>query len=353
MTTDTDQANQQYTQPTDSNTILIADTDKGDQQHTQSTDSNAILITDTDQDDQQHMPPTDFGASLTTNTDKDNQQHMPDPDTSLTTDADKADEQLMPPTDPDGPLTTDTDQVAQQCKLPTDSDAPMTTGTNKQHSIPLMQSGVLNDTANHHHLKKPEGLEGSDTCMTNTPAVTVPGTTATELIINNSDTQSRPKQVTHAFSAAGMVESALLADYVSQQNDKNLKLTEEISSDPAELSVSQKAKQEHQKAEADIEKHFITHNKNKFQEYLIKKGLNHQPKGKRVETSDLQFCLSMYTDLDVLDEDNKFICQACTKQNQCMFINYYMYATVDSTSMCFRNVLQLLHISFLLDIYIT
>ena len=116
-----------------------------------------------------------------------------------------------------------------------------------------------------------------------------------------------------------------------QNINKNLDQqgTEELSSSPTKLSASQKAKQKQQKAQADkLEKHLITHNKDKFQEYSVKKGQNYQPKGKQVETSDLQFCLSMYTDLDVLDEDNKFICQACTKQNQCMFIDYYIVVSM-------------------------
>ena len=61
----------------------------------------------------------------------------------------------------------------------------------------------------------------------------------------------------------------------------------------------------------------IVTKKNYFQQYLIEKGLNHQPNGVQVKATDLQFCLSMYTDLDVLDEDNKFICKACTAQKQC------------------------------------
>ena len=90
--------------------------------------------------------------------------------------------------------------------------------------------------------------------------------------------------------------------------------------------ASQEAEQEDQRAKSrharkeKRKKKLITHKKNEFQKYLIKKRLNYQSKGKQEEGTDLQICLSAYTDLDVLDEDNKFICQACTRQNQCMFI---------------------------------
>ena len=64
----------------------------------------------------------------------------------------------------------------------------------------------------------------------------------------------------------------------------------------------------------------VTSYKNHFQEYLIKKGYNHQPKGRQNIVNDLQLCLSSYTDLNGLDDDNKFICKTCTARNQCMLI---------------------------------
>lgn len=66
----------------------------------------------------------------------------------------------------------------------------------------------------------------------------------------------------------------------------------------------------------------ITHDKDHFQEYLSKEGLNHQlrSKTKQDDMSDLQFCLSLFTDLDVLDENNKFVCRTCT---QCEYILLY------------------------------
>jgi len=102
-----------------------------------------------------------------------------------------------------------------------------------------------------------------------------------------------------------------------------------IVNSPAHFSVSQeKTKQGHQEAQyndkdkVDLKKHhyLITHNKENFQQYLIEKGLNYQSKTKQVEMCDLQFCLSMYTDLDVLDENNKFLCQACQAQKQRKFV---------------------------------
>ena len=132
--------------------------------------------------------------------------------------------------------------------------------------------------------------------MTNTPAVLVPGNTATDDV---------------------------KVDQMLRQG------TEEIASDPANLSAPPETKQEDQGAQYDeiienqnIEnyKFRVTNYKNHFQEYLLKKGLNYQPMGGHNETNDLQRCLSSYTDLDVLDQDNKFICKACTEKKQCMLI---------------------------------
>ena len=190
---------------------------------------------------------------------------------------------------------------------PADSDAPFTTDTD--HSVPPGELEGSNYITNSNQPKEPESLEGSDTGL---PTVTVPAT-APKLSSDNADMKSElnPVSLTNVTSPGGASALSNHQNFnknLDQQGtfDKSLDQqgTEEISSGPAKLSASQKAKQEHQKAEADkLEKCLITHNKNKFQEYLIKKGLNYQQKGKWVEPSDLQFCLSMYTDLDVLDEN--------------------------------------------------
>ena len=58
----------------------------------------------------------------------------------------------------------------------------------------------------------------------------------------------------------------------------------------------------------------ITHDKDHFQEYLSEEELHHQLESKRRQhdMSDLQLCLLLFTDVDVLDENNKFVCKACT-----------------------------------------
>ena len=114
--------------------------------------------------------------------------------------------------------------------------------------------------------------------------------------------------------------SSYCDDYWDVNNKRHLGDTE--------LQVPPGTKQEYRGAQYEnIEnqniknyKFRVTNCKNHFQEYLIKKGLNHQPMGEQYETNDLQCCLSSYTDLDVLDEDNKFICKACTAQKQCMLM---------------------------------
>lgn len=165
--------------------------------------------------------------------------------------------------------------------------------TDEQHSA--LQDNIQPITVNDHQSKVPESSEGSNTGMGNSPAVSPSGITT-----NNEEN----------------------FDQKSQQG------TEKTASDPAKLSASPEAKQEDQGTHHDNGQHQdnenyefrVTNYKNHFQEYLIKKGLNHQPKGRQNITNDLQLCLSSYTDLDVLDEDNKFICKACTAQKQCMLI---------------------------------
>ena len=192
-----------------------------------------------------------------------------------------------------------------------DTDASFTTDTD--HSVPPVELEGPNDTTNSNQPKEPKSLEGSDTGF---PAVTVPAT-APKL----SSDKLNPVSQTNVTSPGG---ASALPDHQNIDKSLDQQGTFDKSLDQQGTEASQKAKQEHQKAEEDKLKYLITHNKNEFQEYLIKKGLNYQRKGKQVETSDLQFCLSMYTDLDVLDENNMFICQACTKQKQCTSINYYI-----------------------------
>ena len=86
------------------------------------------------------------------------------------------------------------------------------------------------------------------------------------------------------------------------------------------LVMSQKLKQDQMIQYKDL----TTHDKDHFQKHLSIKGLNHhhlKPQQK-FSKSSLQLCLSMYTGLDVLDEDNKFICKACTDKKQCEFKIY-------------------------------
>ena len=61
-----------------------------------------------------------------------------------------------------------------------------------------------------------------------------------------------------------------------------------------------------------------THNRNAFQQYLKGNDFHYQAAETKVSPSkfSLESCLAMHTNLDVLDEDNKFICQRCTEEKQ-------------------------------------
>lgn len=233
------------------------------------------------------------------------------------------------------------------------------TNVDQHHTPPLdsdeCHSNLQNDG------KETRSSEGSDTGMVNTPVVKVSVTTATE---HNSGNYANFEPVNQA---SGIRESLILAEHFDQKNatqkgeqrpqqntskkelntnelstshdqetsqrdqeatkyehtDKEqLQDNEEIAPGLEKLSASQvtnqniqeDTKDEHTDKERNTK---IITKKGYFQQYLTEKGLNHQSNGKLVKTTDLEFCLSMYTDLDVLDEYNKFICKPCTAQKQC------------------------------------
>jgi len=63
----------------------------------------------------------------------------------------------------------------------------------------------------------------------------------------------------------------------------------------------------------------IIYTKSAFQKYLKKHNHHHQTIGAEdgpTMNLSLENCLSMHTDLDVLDENNKFICQRCSEEKQ-------------------------------------
>ena len=115
------------------------------------------------------------------------------------------------------------------------------------------------------------------------------------------------------FPPVGYLEPNSNQHHVANRFDENL------------LVVSQQMKQQDhltQYKENPAQHNYLTtHDKNHFQEYLSIKGLNHHhlKSQQKFSESGLQFCLSMYTDLDILDENNKFICKACTDKKQCEF----------------------------------
>ena len=222
----------------------------------------------------------------------------------------------------------DTNQVNQQ--------HPTLQHPTLQNDISLEKLETQNVADNGNQSKEPESSEGSDTGMGNSPTVAVPGITDTE---NNSNTSTMQSNLTQAKqpSAVEVLESLTPNQHIAEKNaakkadQKSQQGIEETAGVSSELPASQETKQEVEEAqqedtenktlEVEHHKSNITNDKDLFQEYLMKKGLKHQPKGKQAYTNDLQFCLSVHTDLDVLDENNKFICQACTAQKQCMLIN--------------------------------
>ena len=60
----------------------------------------------------------------------------------------------------------------------------------------------------------------------------------------------------------------------------------------------------------------IVHDKNVFQKHLKENGYKYQYSHTAIDHTDLEHCLSTFTDLDVLDADNKFICKHCTERKQ-------------------------------------
>lgn len=149
---------------------------------------------------------------------------------------------------------------------------------------------------------------------------------------SNSVQQNAAASSKHMPSAALSTGTASASKIVTGL--KAQQSTEKSSSYSAEFSNFQRTeelKQQHQGVcgedtdEEDLGKYrnAVTKDRDTFQQYLVKKQLNHLMKGNReqVMNKDLHPCLLMHTDLDVLDED-KFICHSCTAKKQRMFYIY-------------------------------
>ena len=154
---------------------------------------------------------------------------------------------------------------------------------------------------------------------------------------SNSVQQNAAASSKHMPSAAMSTGTASTSKNVTGL--KAQQSTEKSSSYSAEFSNFQRTeelKQQHQGVcgedtdEEDLGKYCnaVTKDRDTFQQYLVKKQLNHLMKGNKeqVMNKDLHHCLLMHTDLDVLDEDNKFICQSCTAKKQRMFLYIHSYA---------------------------
>ena len=142
------------------------------------------------------------------------------------------------------------------------------------------------------------------------------------------NTATSPKQMSSFLSTGTANTSKYTTDLKTQQS------TEESNSYSAELSTSQSTeeiKQQHHQGgcrndthaeESDNYCNTVTKDREAFQQYLIQKQLHHLTKENKKQTikkkADLQLCLFMHTDLDVLDENNKFICRECTAKKQRM-----------------------------------
>ena len=82
--------------------------------------------------------------------------------------------------------------------------------------------------------------------------------------------------------------------------------------------------------QSDCNTSLITEDKDAFQQFLIKNGLNNLAKVKNIHGMDhgLQLSLFLHTDLDVLDKKNKFICQKCSQKKQRTLVIPCSYACV-------------------------
>ena len=145
----------------------------------------------------------------------------------------------------------------------------------------------------------------------------------------NTEIAILPKHMPLASSSTGTASASKYTTGLKAQQS-----TEESSSYSAELSTSQSTdheeiEQQHQqgicrkythKEDMGNYHNTVTKDREAFQQYLVQKQLNHLTKGnsKQATKKDLQLCLFMHTDLDVLDENNKFICQKCTSRKQRM-----------------------------------
>ena len=74
----------------------------------------------------------------------------------------------------------------------------------------------------------------------------------------------------------------------------------------------------------------VTKDKDAFQQFLIQKGLNHLTEANRKHAAnyDLQLSLFIHTDLDVLDDENKFICHSCSTRKQRTYVKFCFITTM-------------------------
>lgn len=235
-----------------------------------------------------------------------------------------------------GTLPASLELHSSKIQNPETSNKFSSTSVNQQHSysVPCTDVDTLLDADNQTDSNTLPPLpadpkefepEVGDMGKTNDPDMTSSETAVIEYDLYNSDEQNRKlKSATQTYPSVGQQDSLILATHletIPESSDESLQGDiGETESNSAHICTSQEsqlpADQECQYTE-DLEKQLITHDNNSFQEFLIKKGLNHQTKRRWVGKCDLELCLSMYTKLEVLDENNKFICKSCTAQKQC------------------------------------
>jgi len=184
-------------------------------------------------------------------------------------------------------------------------------------TVPNLQQPLMNGDTSNIHVVKDAAIDDLKTGVDDTSAAAV----------NQSKVESEKEEDTHIPCT-----SLLTTDNIVADNNDDVHYEHRI----VPISTAQSKDQKHGEAVLDKPKDNanattavyqdpssikVTHNRHAFQQYLKRKNLCYQASQTRVSQSkySLENCLTMHTSLDVLDENNKFICQHCTEQKQSKF----------------------------------
>ena len=188
-------------------------------------------------------------------------------------------------------------------------------------TVPNLPQPVMNDDTNNIQVDK-NAAENNQQSNTDDAAASVAET-------NQSEAALQTKEDTHAnLSTTGSNVAANNDDVCHEHRivPVNAGWSEEKKHDEAALHKPEDNANHTTAVYCDPSAVKITHDRYAFQHYLKRKGFRYQASQTKVSQNrfSLENCLAMHTNIDVLDEKNKFICQHCTEEKQSKFVVFFI-----------------------------